>query len=42
MGSQDEKLLKLKSKGIIVKERKIKPEEMKDFVGCFLTVLPQK
>ena len=26
-----------KSKGIIVKERKIKPEEMKDFVGCFLT-----
>ena len=26
-----------KSKGIKVVERKIKPEEMKDFVGCFLT-----
>ena len=26
-----------KSKGIKVFERKIKPEEMKDFVGCFLT-----
>ena len=26
-----------KSKGIKVKERKIKPEEMKNFVGCFLT-----
>ena len=26
-----------KSKGIKVLERKIKPEEMKDFVGCFLT-----
>ena len=26
-----------KSKGIRVVERKIKPEEMKDFVGCFLT-----
>ena len=26
-----------KSKGINVIERKIKPEEMKDFVGCFLT-----
>ena len=26
-----------KSKGIQVVERKIKPEEMKDFVGCFLT-----
>ena len=26
-----------KSKGIKVIERKIKPEEMKDFVGCFLT-----
>ena len=25
------------SKGIKVVERKIKPEEMKDFVGCFLT-----
>ena len=26
-----------KSKGIKVIERKIKPNEMKDFVGCFLT-----
>ena len=26
-----------KSKGIKVFERKIKPEEMKNFVGCFLT-----
>ena len=26
-----------KSKGIKVTERKIKPDEMKDFVGCFLT-----
>jgi branched-chain amino acid aminotransferase len=26
-----------KSKGIKVIERKIKPEEMSDFVGCFLT-----
>ena len=26
-----------KAKGIQVTERKIKPEEMKDFVGCFLT-----
>ena len=26
-----------KSKGIIVIERKIKPEEMNEFVGCFLT-----
>ena len=26
-----------KSKGIRVVERKIKPEEMKSFVGCFLT-----
>ena len=26
-----------KSKGIKVIERKINPEEMKDFVGCFLT-----
>ncbi len=26
-----------KSKGIKVVERKIKPEEMKDFIGCFLT-----
>ena len=26
-----------KSKGIEVIERKIKPEEMKEFVGCFLT-----
>ena len=26
-----------KSKGINVIERKIKPEEMKSFVGCFLT-----
>ena len=26
-----------KSKGIKVVERKIKPEEMGDFVGCFLT-----
>ena len=26
-----------KSKGIKIIERKIKPEEMKDFVGCFLT-----
>ena len=26
-----------KSKGIKVTERKIKPEEMKEFVGCFLT-----
>ena len=26
-----------KAKGIKVFERKIKPEEMKDFVGCFLT-----
>ena len=26
-----------KAKGIQVIERKIKPEEMKDFVGCFLT-----
>ena len=26
-----------KSEGIKVVERKIKPEEMKDFVGCFLT-----
>ena len=26
-----------RSKGIKVIERKIKPEEMKDFVGCFLT-----
>ena len=26
-----------KSKNIEVVERKIKPEEMKDFIGCFLT-----
>jgi branched-chain amino acid aminotransferase len=26
-----------KSKGIKIHERKIKPEELKDFVGCFLT-----
>ncbi len=26
-----------KNKGIIVREKKIKPEEMKNFVGCFLT-----
>jgi len=26
-----------KSKGIKIIERKIKPEEMKNFVGCFLT-----
>ena len=26
-----------KSKGVKVIERKIKPEEMKNFVGCFLT-----
>ena len=26
-----------KKKGIEVNERKIKPEEMKNFVGCFLT-----
>ena len=26
-----------KSKGVKVNERKIKPEEMKNFVGCFLT-----
>ena len=26
-----------KSKGIKIFERKIKPEEMKNFVGCFLT-----
>ena len=26
-----------KTKGIIVVERKIKPEEMKNFEGCFLT-----
>ena len=26
-----------KSKGIKIIERKIKPDEMKDFVGCFLT-----
>ena len=26
-----------KSKGIKVNERKIKPEELKNFVGCFLT-----
>ena len=26
-----------KSKGIKVIERKIKPEEMKNFIGCFLT-----
>ncbi len=26
-----------KSKGVNVVERKIKPEEMKNFVGCFLT-----
>ena len=26
-----------KSKGIKIVERKIKPEEMSDFVGCFLT-----
>ncbi len=26
-----------KAKGIKIVERKIKPEEMKDFVGCFLT-----
>ena len=26
-----------KAKGISVVERKIKPEEMKEFVGCFLT-----
>ena len=26
-----------KSKGIVVTERKIKPEEMGNFVGCFLT-----
>ena len=26
-----------KSKGVNVIERKIKPEEMKSFVGCFLT-----
>ena len=26
-----------KSKGIKVTERKIKPDEMKNFIGCFLT-----
>ena len=26
-----------KSKGIKIYERKIKPEELKNFVGCFLT-----
>ena len=26
-----------KSKGIKIHERKIEPEELKDFVGCFLT-----
>ena len=26
-----------KSKGIKIEERKIKPEELKNFVGCFLT-----
>ena len=26
-----------KSKGIKINERKIKPEELKNFVGCFLT-----
>ena len=26
-----------KSKGIKVEERKIKPDEMRNFVGCFLT-----
>jgi branched-chain amino acid aminotransferase len=26
-----------KSKGIKINERKIKPEELKDFIGCFLT-----
>ena len=26
-----------KSKGVKVNERKIKPEEMKNFIGCFLT-----
>ena len=26
-----------KTKGIKIIERKIKPEEMKDFIGCFLT-----
>jgi len=26
-----------KSKGIKIQERKIKPEELKNFVGCFLT-----
>jgi branched-chain amino acid aminotransferase len=26
-----------KSKGIKTNERKIKPEELSDFVGCFLT-----
>ena len=30
-------LILQKTKGIKVVERKIKPEEMTDFVGCFLT-----
>ena len=38
-----ERVIKIaKAKGIKVVERKIKPSEMKDFVGCFLTVLQQK
>ena len=32
-----EKIKIAKAKGINVLERKIKPEEMKDFTGCFLT-----
>ena len=38
MELQEEQLLKLQNqKGLRVNERKIKPEELKDFVGCFLT-----
>ena len=31
------KIFSAKSKGIKVIERKIAPDEMKDFIGCFLT-----
>ena len=37
-GEEAKEVIKIaKSKGIKVVERKIKPQEMKNFVGCFLT-----
>ena len=37
MELQEEVIKIAKSKGIKLIERKIKPEEMENFVGCFLT-----